>query len=263
MHIVICTKQVVDPDGVNSYAIWGRLDIGDDGTIQNSLPLIINAYDDQALEAALRIRDDGVDCKLTAITVGSEEAGAVIKHALAMGADESILIEDSETSAADGFRTGRLIAAAIQELGDVDLVLCGRQASDGDQGTVPAVVSESLDTAYVTLASDVRIEGEEIKVTRATPAGEEIVLAKTPAVVTVSNELGIPRYPTSAGSMRARRQSPTVRPASELLTDNDHAIELVDLFVPEVSENCEIIEGDDATAKAEALLRHLEEAGVL
>ncbi len=264
MHIVICTKQVVDPNGVNSYALWGRLEIEDDHrTIKNDLPLIINAYDEQALEAALRIRDDGGDHKLTAITVGTEAAGAVIKHAIAMGADESILVEDSESAAADGFRTGRLLAAAIRELGDVDLVLCGRQASDGDQGTAPAVLAEELDAAYVTLASDVRVEGDAVKVTCATQAGEEIVLADTPAVVTVSNELGIPRYPTSKGSMAARRQTPTVRPASDLLGDGGHAVELVEIFVPEVEGNCEIIEGDNPTAKVETLLQRLEDAGVL
>jgi len=264
MHIVICIKQVVDPDGVNSYALWGRLEIEDDGhTIKNDLPLIINAYDDQALEAALRIRDDGVDCQLTAITAGSEEAGAVIKHAVAMGADESILIEDSKSGAADGFRTGRLLAAAIRELGDVDLVLCGRQASDGDQGTVPAVIAEELDAAYVTLASDVRMDGDAVKITCATAAGEEILMADTPVVVTVSNELGIPRYPTSKGMMAARRQPPTVRPAADLVSDGAHTVELVELFVPEVQGNCEIIEGDSPASKAETLFKHLEEAGVL
>ena len=264
MHIVICAKQVVDPDGVNSYALWGRLEVDESGRgIKNELPLIINAYDEQAIEAALRLRDDGIDCKITAITVGTEEGAAIIKHLLAMGADESILIEDPESAAADGFRTARLLGAAIRELGDVDLVLCGRQASDGDQGTVPAVLAEEIDAAYVTIAADVRMDGDAVKVTRATPAGEEIVLAETPAVVTISNELGIPRYPTSRGMMAARRQAPTVRQAADLLGDQAHAVELVELFVPEVEGDCQMIEGDTPTAQAETLLQRLEEAGVL
>ena len=81
MHIVICAKQVVDPDGVNSYALWGQLKVDESGrAFETNLPLIINAYDDQAIEAALRIRDDGVDCTITAISVGAEEAAQVLKH---------------------------------------------------------------------------------------------------------------------------------------------------------------------------------------
>lgn len=264
MHIVICAKQVVDPDGVNSYALWGQLKVDESGrAFETNLPLIINAYDDQAIEAALRIRDDGVDCTITAISVGAEEAAQVLKHCVAMGCDQTILINDAEAASADGFRTAALLAGAIRELGDVDLVLCGRQASDHDQGTVPAVLAERLDAAYVTVAMDVRLDGEELRVTRAVPAGEEIVMATLPTVVTVSNEIGIPRYPTSRGMIAARRKPPTLREASEFVQGNTLTVELAEIFIPEVQGNCQMIDGPDPAAQAAELMRRLEEEGVL
>ena len=139
LHIVVCAKQVLDPDGVNSYAFWGRLTVDASGRafdVGQMVPRIINAYDEQAAEAALRIRDAGGDCRITVVTVGDEEAGAILKRCVAMGADDSVQIVDPAAGLGDGFRTARLLAGLIEEFGDVDLVLCGRQGSDYDQGTV-------------------------------------------------------------------------------------------------------------------------------
>ena len=266
MHIVICAKQVVDPDGVNSYALWGQLEIDESGrTFKTNLPRIINAYDDQAIEAALRLRDDGHDVTITAVSVGGEEVDQVLKHCVAMGCDEIVRVDDAEAGAGDSLRTARLLAAAIGELGDVDLVLCGRQSSDYDQGTTPAALAELLDFAYVTLGFDVRLDDGRLRITRATPLGEEIVSAAPPAVVTISNELGVPRYPTSRGMIAARRHPPTVRPAAELAAaaDGGHGVELLELFVPDVQGHCEFVDGDSPAAQAEALLRKLEQEGVL
>jgi electron transfer flavoprotein beta subunit len=267
MHIVICAKQVVDPDGVNSYALWGQLEVDDTGrAFQTQLPLIINAYDDQAIEAALRLRDDGHDVAITAISSGGEDVDQLLKHCKAMGCDEIVRVDDPEAGRADSLRTARLLAAAIRELGDVDLVLCGRQSSDYDQGTTPAALAELLDFAYVTVGYDVRVESsadrERLRVKRATPLGEEQVLASMPAVVTVSNELGVPRYPTSRGMMAARRHPPTVRPAAELDAGGGGP-ELIELFIHEVAGECEFIDGDDPAAVAAELLRRIEAEGVL
>ena len=267
MHIAVCAKQVLDPDGVNSYALWGRLGVDESGRAfetAGDIPRILNTYDEQATEAALRIRDDGVGCTITALAAGNEEAPAVLKRCVAMGADAAVHIADPQAPAADGFLTALLLAAAVSELGDVDLVLCGRQGSDFDQGTVPAVLAEVLDWAYVTMASDVRVDGDGVRVTRVTPDGEEEVHATLPAVVTVSNEIGQPRYPSSRGMMTARRNPPSVREASELLDGAaPHAVEVTELMVPDVQGQCEIIEGESTEAKAQELMRRLQEMGVL
>lgn len=267
LHIVVCAKQVLDPDGVNSFAFWGRLQVGEDGRSFDTgemVPRIINAYDEQAVEAALRIRDAGVDCRITVVTVGDEAAGAILKRCVAMGADDAVQIVDAAAAVGDGFRTARLLAGLIAELGDVDLVLCGRQSSDYDQGTVPGALAELLGFACVTLGFGVTAEGERLRVQRATPLGEELVSVATPAVVTISNELGVPRYPTSRGMIAARRRPPTVRAAADLEAgEGAHGVELVELFVPDVQGQCEQIEGATPAEQAAALFARLEEEGVL
>ncbi|MBM3140865.1 MAG: electron transfer flavoprotein subunit beta/FixA family protein [Chloroflexi bacterium] len=270
MQIVVCLKQVLDPDGVNAYALWGRLRVDERGTgfvADSAIPQIVNAYDEQAVEAALRLRDAGVDCRITALTVGPDAAAALLRRAIAMGADAGIHVADAAGPGTDGFRTAALIAAAVREIGDVGLVLCGRQGSDYDQGVVPAVLAERLAWPFVSMAAGAQPEGGgagALRVVRATPLGEETVRVSLPAVVSVSNEIGTPRYPSSRRMMEARRIPPVVRPARELLGgEGPRAVELAQLFIPDVQGHCEVIQGETPEEKAAALLRRLRETRAL
>ena len=267
MKIVVAVKQVLDPDGVNSYALWGKLQVDQTGRsfeTGGTVPQIINAYDEQAMEAALRIRDAGVECTITAVSIGSDSAKDVLKRCIATGADASILVTDPEQSRGDGFRTAKLLAAVIEKIGGADLVLAGRQGSDYDQGTVPGALAEYLDASFVAMASDVSSADGAVRVKQVTPAGEQVVEATLPAVVSVSNEIGIPRYPTSRGMLAARRQPPDTYDAADLLDgDGSPRVEIVQLSVPNVQGHCEIIAGDSPQAKAEALLATLRAKGVL
>ena len=266
MRIVVCAKEVLDPDAVNNYALAGRLTIGDDGrTItQAAIPRLINAYDEQAIEAALRIRDSGTECTIAVVSVG-EDPSAILKHAAALGADEIVHIKlaDGET---DGTGIATLLAAQITGSGGADLVLCGRQASDDDQGIVPAILGERLGAPVVTIARDVAADDSTVRVTRVTPDGDEVVEADLPAVVTISNELGAPRYPTAARSMQARRMAPTVVTPEELgLSADDLApkVMLEKLFVPSVQGNCEFINGASLADSAKTLVAKLREEKLL
>lgn len=266
MHILVCAKQVLDPDGVNSYALWGRLEVDATGRgfeTGGAIPQIINAYDEQAVEAALRLRDEGLECTITVAVVGAEDATTILRRCIAMGADRAIDVRSDEAGT-DGFRTATVIAGLVTELGDVDLLICGRQGSDFDQGTVPAVLAERLDWAYVTMAAGLAMEGDALRVTRVTSFGNELVEPTIPAVVAVSNEVGQPRYPSSRRMMAARRTPPEVVEASAIAPGSPSGgVELVELFVPEVQGQCLVLEGDSPAAKAAALLERLADAGVL
>jgi len=266
MRIVICAKEVLDSDAVNNYALAGRLTIGDDGrTItQTAIPRLMNAYDEQAIEAALRIRDTGVECTITVVSVG-EDPSAILKHAAALGADEiaHIKLVDGETDCAG---VAALLAAYIGTTGAADLILCGRQASDDDQGVVPALLGERLNTPVITIARDVALSGSAVRVTRVTPDGDAIVEADMPAVVTISSELGAPRYPTAARSMQARRMAPVVVTPTDLgLTTDDLTprVMLEKLFVPAVQGNCEFINGASPAESARTLISRLREERLL
>ncbi len=266
MRIVICVKEVLDPDAVNNYAIAGRLEIGDDGMslTQTAIPKLINGFDEQALEAALRIKDAGVDCELTVVSIG-EDPAKILKHCAALGADNVVAIQ-TDASALDGHGVATLLLKQIEAGGGADLVLCGRQASDDDQGVVPALIAERLGQPLVTFARAVEASGENLKVIRVVPDGDEVVEVALPAVVTVSNELGEPRFPTAAAKIKARKVKPQiVSPADLGLGDADLAprIQMVKQFVPTVQGNCEFIEGATPAEQADNLLARLREESLL
>ena len=269
LRIVICAKEVLDPDAVNNYALEGRLVIGDDGKTltQTTIPRLMNAYDEQAIEAALRLRDAGVACTITVVSIG-DDPSEILKHAAALGVDEIAAIPLGG-AAADGHVVAALLAAYVRSLGGADVVLCGRQASDDDQGTVPALLAERLGMPLVTIARAIELAAggtSAVRVTRVTPDGDETVEVDLPAVVTVSNELGQPRYPTMAGRMAARRKRATTVAVDALsLGPDDRAprVTLVRQFVPVVKGDCEFITGDSAVALARGLVDRLRAEGVV
>lgn len=249
MRIVVCVKEVLDPAAVNNYALAGNLKIGADGRTPEvaAIPRLINGYDEQAMEAALRIRDQGVACTITAVSIGPDQKN-LLKHCAALGADEIVAI-DAGSGAIDGQVVANILAAYANSIGGADLILCGRQASDDDQGVVPLLLAEKLGVAAATLARAVDIDGRCIKVVRATADGDEVVQGSLPAVVTVSNELGTPRFPTAKAKMAARKMNPVELDTAALgLTAGQlqPAVVLLRQYVPKVQGNCQFLTGSPA-----------------
>lgn len=270
MRILVFVKEVLDPDAVNGFALAGRLAIGEDGkTItQSAIPRLMNAYDEQAIEAALRIRDAGVDCTIVAVSAGPAQ-GNILKHAAALGADEIVWVQ-ADTAAMDCAAIAALLTAHVKQSGGGDLLLFGRQASDDDQGVVPALVAEALEMPLVTIARDVSVTTgagmPTVRVVRVTPLGDEAVECDLPAVVTVSSEIGPPRYPTAARMMAARRLPPISITPEELSLPGDSlqpSVQLEGLSIPEVQGNCVLIDGGTPAEKARHLLERLRAEGIL
>jgi len=266
MKIVVCAKQVLDPDAVNNYALVGKLEIGADGkSLTNaSIPRLMNAYDEQAIEAALRFRDAGNDVSLTVVSLG-RELDDMLKHAAALGADEIVQI-DLDPATLDHHVIATVLASYIRRNGGADLVLCGRQASDDDQGVVPLLLAEHLGLPAVTIARSVDPSGDGVRVVRVTPDGDEVVEAAFPVLVTVSNEIGEPRYPTMKAKMAARKKQPTVVALTDLDVESSALQPRVVLsrqFVPEVHGDCEFIAGDTAAEIADKLIARLRAENVI
>jgi electron transfer flavoprotein beta subunit len=265
MRVVVAVKHVLDPDGVNSYALWGRLQVDAAGkafAVGDTVPRIANAYDEQAMEVALRLRDAGADVEIAAITVGPEGSAEVLKRCFALGADRAVHVRTAEPLS-DGFHVAALLAEAIRVGGGAGLVLCGRQGSDYDQGVVPGVLAEHLGAALVTVASAVDAVDGAVHVTRVRPGGTSVVRAELPVVVSVSNEVGVPRYPTSRGMLEARRKRPEVLDAAALVPAAGAGVELVSVSVPDVQGHCEMIDAGSPAATAAALLTALRSRGAL
>jgi len=262
MKIFVCAKEVLDPDAVNNYALAGRLEIGEDEKTltQSTIPALMNAYDEQALEVALRLRDAGAECTIHVVSVG-EDRTALLRHAASIGADDVTQITPP-TASPDCHATASLLAAHIKAQDGADLVLCGRQASDDDQGVVPGLLAEALGMPLVNVARAIEARAGTLCVTRVTPDGDESVEVEGAAVVTLSNEVGEPRYPTAANKLKSRRVKPTLIEAGALGLANEALsgrVRVVRQFVPEIQQDCEFISGDTPRELAAGLMKKLRE----
>jgi electron transfer flavoprotein beta subunit len=211
---------------------------------------VVNGFDLNATEAALRLRDaaGGQGVEITVFSAGAGFVMDVMKKPLSMGADRLVLVEDAALLEADAWGTAKALAGAVKKEGQFDLVLCGRQASDWDQALAPVGIAEALGLPCVTLASSIKVEGGRATVERALPGVRQVVECPLPAVVTVSNELGEPRYPTLRGIMAAGKKSPVVYKLSDIgltAADIQPALSLVRLAVPDRRRSCEVVQGQD------------------
>ncbi len=199
MKIAVCVKQVPDSAAklvaIDSKANWG------------DSPLVINPWDEYAVEAALQ-QAEAHNGSVTAITIGGEGSKEALKHALAMGCSDAVLISDPTLAQADSQVTSRILAAAIQKLGEVDLAFLGRQAIDTDTGLAAAQTARLLGWPALTLVSvvnEVDPSARTISVQRSAEEGRLTVSTKLPAVLSIVKDFGEPRYPSFMGIRKASR----------------------------------------------------------
>ena len=267
MHIIVCVKQIPSPD-----AAFSMLKIDEQAKKVFPAPglqLVMSPFDEQAIEAALRIRESAGEAKITALTLGPDGARNVLKHALAMGADEAVLVNDEALGDPGREATAYALSRAIASLGAVDLVLTGRQAADTDAGIVGCGIGELLGLPVVTFARAIDVNGATARVERVLADGVETLEVDLPALVTVSNEIGAARTPSLRETMRAARKPFAVRTGSDVGVDVETLARFSSraprerLFVPAKESRCELIEGADETAQALALARRLREARLI
>jgi electron transfer flavoprotein beta subunit len=185
MNIVVCVKQVPDTNEVKIDPVKGTL-------IRAGVPSIMNPDDKNAVEEALRLKDEN-GAKVTVITMGPPQAEAVLREAIAMGADDAILISDRAFAGADTLATSNALAGALRKL-DFDIVFAGRQAIDGDTAQVGPQIAEHLNLPQVTYVEKVEVGEGALKVRRALEDGYEMLEVKTPCLLTAIDTLNEPRY---------------------------------------------------------------------
>ena len=264
IKIAVLAKQVIDPEmPVAAF----KVDPASKRVVTPpTVPPVVNGFDENAVEAALKIKD-AQEASITVISAGPSFVMDVMKKPLSMGADELVLLQDPvfETSP-DSFLIAHALAAAIRQLGGADLIICGRQASDWDNAQVPLGVAEILGVTCLTLGKKVTVGDGKVVVERLLPDGFEVVEASLPALVTVSNELGQPRYPTLRGIMAATRKKPTVWAAADVGIDVSKikpSITLHNLFVPVRSRVCDVVKGEDDADAGRKLALKLREAKLI
>ena len=267
MHIAVCIKYIPDPEA--AFSMFTVYEQAKKVIPAAGLKHVVSPFDEQAIEAALRVRESHAGTRITVVTLGNELSRNALKHGLAMGADDAVLLADAAFDEGDSYTTAVALSAAVKKLGAVDLVLTGRQAADGDAGVVGAGVAEMLDRPLLTFAMSVAIENSAVRVERMLDNGTEIVEAVLPAVVTVSNELGIPRVPTLRETMRAARKPVMVWKAADIGLDagatgaaGSRTVR-EKLFAPVKDSRCEMIVADTPEAQGVQLALRLRDAKVL
>ncbi|MHC1578628.1 MAG: electron transfer flavoprotein subunit beta/FixA family protein [Dehalococcoidia bacterium] len=263
-NMIVCCKQVPDPEAPPSVFKV----VNNKMTLPPEVKPVIGQYEEFALEAALRIKDT-LGGKITALSLGNNFVRDVIKKALAVGADELILLEDAAFEDGDSWSTANALAAAIKKIGEYDVIFCGRQSSDWDAGQVGLGIAEILDIPAVTLARKVEISDGKAKVERDIPDGYQVIEVSLPAVIVVTSGLGELRYATLKGIMAASKKQPLVWKPADIGVEPSQTgaagrlSKLDKLFQPVKESKCEVIEGDTAAEAGAKLAMRLREAKLL
>lgn len=262
MKIIVTVKQVPDPDIPPTHF---KIDEGARKVVPPAgVAPVMNGYDANALEAALRLKEKHGG-SVTVLTVGGAEARDTLKRAIAMGADGAVHVNDPALADADSAVTASVLAAAIRKIGEFDLILSGRQASDTDAGQVPLGVAEMLGLPSVAPVVSIEPAGDGLRVHRMVEDGYQVVEVGLPALVAVSSEIGEPRYPPLRGIMAAGRAQIPVWTAADLGVDVGGARRsmLRRLYVEQREAKVDLIEADTPEEAGVALANRLREAKLI
>lgn len=259
MNILVFVKRVPDTES--------RVRVSSDGMriVEEGLNFIISPYDEYAVEEALRLRESKGG-RVTAISVGPEEALIILRKCLAMGADEALLVKDKTSETFDGLRTATAIASLVRtKFPDFDLLLFGKQSFGADNGQVPAMVAELLHVSQVNVVVRLQVEGKEGVAFREIEGAQEKVTFPLPAVVSAQKGLNEPRYETLKGIMAAKRKEIPIIPIEEIVpaAKLGSGVEVVKIEPPPAKQAGRIIQLPPEEAAREIVRFLREEAKVL
>jgi electron transfer flavoprotein beta subunit len=253
LKIIACIKQVPDSEA--------KVKVADDGQVTwGESPLVINPFDEYAVEGALQQKEANGGT-VVALCIGPESAKEAIKHALAMGADEGVLVSDPALENLDSAGAARVLAAAIVKIGGADMVMFGRQTLDNGSGLTPPQTARVLGWPMLGWVGQIKVEGgsasspQGVQVERVLEEGRQIVKANLPAVLSIVQSIGEPRYPSFMGIRKASKATIPVWSLADLgISAPAVVISRAEISNPPVRETvCEMITGETPEAIAEAL----------
>ena len=199
MNIVVCVKYVPDAQSERTF------NESDNTTDRVAVDGLLSELDEYAVEEALKLVEAG-EGEVTVVTIGPDQAADAVKKALQMGADKGVHVNDEAIHGSDAPATSLVLAEAIKKIGPADLVITGMASTDGTMSVVPAMLSERLGLPQVTMASELSVEGSEVTIRRDGDAASETIVASLPALVSVTDQINEPRYPSFKGIMAAKKK---------------------------------------------------------
>ncbi|MCK4904790.1 electron transfer flavoprotein subunit beta/FixA family protein [bacterium] len=264
MNTIVCIKQVPDSEHIQEVTINPETNTLE----RNKIPAVINPFDVNAIEEAIRIKEKHGG-KVTIVTMGPPQAEEALRTALAMGADEAILLTDMAFAGSDTWATAKTLAKAIEKIGGFDLVIFGKQAIDGDTAQVGPEVAEALSLPQITYVSKLDIEDKKIKGRRTVEDAYEEVEALMPCVITVTKDINEPRFASIRGILKAKKAEIIGWGKDDLgMSDeetglNGSATQVIKIFSPPQRGKGEMIEGVSADEKANKLVEKLREDRII
>lgn len=241
MNIIVCIKQVPDTAEI-------RINPETNTLMREGVPSIINPFDLNAVEAALKIRDQEGG-KVTVLTMGPPQAETSLRDAIAMGADEAVLLSDKAFAGSDTWATSYTLARAIEKLG-ADIIFCGKQAIDGDTAQVGPETAEFLNIPHISYIRKIEeVTDKSIRVQRLMDEGYDVVESSLPVLLTVVKELNEPRMPSLKGKMAAKKAEIKVMGFADIEADENNLglkgspTQVRNIFAPEMKAERKIIEG--------------------
>ncbi|MBN1557002.1 MAG: electron transfer flavoprotein subunit beta/FixA family protein [Lentisphaerae bacterium] len=243
MHIVVCVKQVPDTTDV-------RIDPETNTLMREGVASIVNPFDTFAVEEALRVREK-VGGTVTALSMGPPQADAALRETLAMGVDKAVLLSDRAFAGSDTWATSYTLAMAVRKMDGVDLVICGKQASDGDTAQVGPGLATHLGLPQITYVRKIEaVDAQSITAERLLETGYEVIASPLPCVLTVVKEINEPRLPSLKGKLAARKAEIPTWNAADLDADpariglDGSPTKVVKIFTPPPREGGEILTGE-------------------
>ena len=260
MNSIVCLKEVPDTET--------RINVQDGNIIEEGVQYVVNPYDEFALEEALAWQEE-LGGKVTLLSLGPERARESILKGLAMGADEVYHLSDDAFLGGDAYATAKALAAAIEKLGDYDVVFCGKQAVDADNASVGIMLAEMLDLPHVSVVSKVEISDRAARAERDIEGGKEVVELPLPAVITAQKGLNEPRYPSFRGIRQARKKPFTQWTVADVGLDAADVgaagskVEVIEILPPPERPPGRIVPGEPTEAVKEVVRLLREEAKII
>ncbi len=261
MKIVVCIKQVPDTTDVKINPETNTL-------VREGVESIINPFDMYAIEEGLRLKEK-LNGEVIAMTMGPPQAQDALRDAIALGCDEAVLLTDRNFAGSDTWATSYTLARGIRSLKDVDLVICGKQAIDGDTAQVGPGIAQMLDYPCITYVGKVdEIDGEGIKVHRMMEGGYHVIESPLPCVLTVVKEINEPRMPSLRGKMKAKKAEITSWNAADIACELDSIGQMGSptmvekIFAPPKREKGVIFKGEPRDTAAK-LAGELKDKGIV
>ena len=256
-HIIVCMKTIMDPEMPFSVFKVDRENLKP--IPPAGMPPVFSPFDENALEAALKIKDSQ-ECKVTVLSMGNSLPKGELQKALALGADEVISLDDSEFENLDAFSTAQALANAIKKIGEFDLVFTGRQGADWDAGLVWAGIAETLEIPSITIGRKAELQNGKVLVERCVSDGIETVESDLPTLVTFSNEAGELRNVSLAALMKVKKKEIPKWSASDIGFEKVGTMEMRDLYEPDIGEvDCFMVPGETPEEMGRNLAKKLIE----